>query len=107
VIRALRYLHAGLAWALVAAILLQVFFIGLGLFVGFDKRMLEWILLDGLGRGGSVYVVRLTPSRLSLPSARSKRSNIDGRAHNSAFEARSLHSSRSSRWLVDPDKAAA
>jgi hypothetical protein len=63
--------------------------IGLGLFVGFDKlalhRMLEWILLDGLAMGGSVYMVRLTPSGISLPSARSKRSNIDGKAHSSAI----------------------
>jgi hypothetical protein len=27
-------------------------------------RMLEWILLHGLAMGGSVYLVRLTPSRL-------------------------------------------
>jgi hypothetical protein len=48
VIRAARYAYAVVAWATVGAIILQVFFIGLGLFVGSDKlelhRTFGWIL---------------------------------------------------------------
>jgi hypothetical protein len=48
VIRAARYAYAVVAWATVAAILLQVFFIGLGLFDGSEKlelhRTFGWIL---------------------------------------------------------------
>jgi hypothetical protein len=48
VIRGARILYAALAWAFVAAILVQVFFIGLGLFVGEDNlelhREFGWIL---------------------------------------------------------------
>ena len=47
-IRAARYAYVAVAWATVAAIVLQVFFIGLGLFVGSDKielhRNFGWIL---------------------------------------------------------------
>ena len=47
-IRAARYAYAVVAWATVAAIILQVFFIGLGLFDGSDKlelhRTFGWIL---------------------------------------------------------------
>ena len=47
-IRAARYAYAVVAWATVGAIILQVFFIGLGLFVGSDKlelhRTFGWIL---------------------------------------------------------------
>jgi hypothetical protein len=48
VIRAARYAYAVVAWATVAAIILQVFFIGLGLFDGSEKlelhRTFGWIL---------------------------------------------------------------
>jgi hypothetical protein len=48
VIRAARYTYAVVAWATVAALILQVFFIGLGLFDGSDKlelhRTFGWIL---------------------------------------------------------------
>src|SRR5205814_895767 len=48
VIRAARYAYAVVAWAAVAAIILQVFFIGLGLFDGSEKlelhRTFGWIL---------------------------------------------------------------
>jgi hypothetical protein len=48
VIRAARYTYAVVAWATVAAIILQVFFIGLGLFDGSEKlelhRTFGWIL---------------------------------------------------------------
>ncbi len=47
-IRAARYAYAVVAWATVAAIILQVFFIGLGLFDGSEKlelhRTFGWIL---------------------------------------------------------------
>ena len=47
-IRAARYSYAALAWAFVAAIVLQVFFIGLGLFENSEFRTLHinvgWIL---------------------------------------------------------------
>ena len=47
-IRGARFAYAALAWAFVAAILLQVFFIGLGLFVGSENlelhRTFGWIL---------------------------------------------------------------
>lgn len=47
-IRAARYAYAVVAWATVAAIILQVFFIGLGLFAGSEKlelhRTFGWIL---------------------------------------------------------------
>ena len=47
-IRAARYAFAVVAWATVAAIILQVFFIGLGLFDGSEKlelhRTFGWIL---------------------------------------------------------------
>jgi hypothetical protein len=48
VIRAARYTYAVVAWAMVAAMILQVFFIGLGLFDGSEKlelhRTFGWIL---------------------------------------------------------------
>jgi hypothetical protein len=48
VIRVARYSYVALAWAFVAAIVLQVFFIGLGLFANSEFRMLHvnvgWIL---------------------------------------------------------------
>jgi hypothetical protein len=48
VIRGARIAYAALAWAFVAAIVLQVFFIGLGLFVGSENlelhRNFGWIL---------------------------------------------------------------
>jgi hypothetical protein len=48
VLRGVRYAYAVLAWGFVAAILLQVFFIGLGLFVAADNlelhRNFGWIL---------------------------------------------------------------
>jgi hypothetical protein len=48
VIRVARLAYAALAWAFVAAIVLQVFFIGLGLFVGSENlelhRTFGWIL---------------------------------------------------------------
>jgi hypothetical protein len=48
VIRGARIVYAALAWAFVAAILVQVFLIGLGLFVGEDNlelhRNFGWIL---------------------------------------------------------------
>jgi hypothetical protein len=48
VTRAARYAYAVVAWATVAAIILQVFFIGLGLFDGSEKlelhRTFGWIL---------------------------------------------------------------
>jgi len=48
VVRAARYAYAVVAWATVAAIILQVFFIGLGLFDGSEKlelhRTFGWIL---------------------------------------------------------------
>ena len=47
-IRAARYTYAVVAWAMVAAMILQVFFIGLGLFDGSEKlelhRTFGWIL---------------------------------------------------------------
>ncbi len=47
-VRAVRYLYAALAWAFVAGVLVQVFFIGLGLFVSRDNLQLHvnfgWIL---------------------------------------------------------------
>ncbi len=47
-IRGARFAYAALAWAFVAAIVLQVFFIGLGLFVGPENlelhRNFGWIL---------------------------------------------------------------
>jgi hypothetical protein len=47
-LRVARYAYAVLAWGFAAAILLQVFFIGLGLFVGSDNlelhRNFGWIL---------------------------------------------------------------
>ena len=46
--RVMRYSYAVLAWAFVSAIVLQVFFIGLGLFANSEFRMLHvnvgWIL---------------------------------------------------------------
>lgn len=46
--RSVRYLYAGLAWAFVAGLVLQVFFIGLGLFAGSENVALHvnvgWIL---------------------------------------------------------------
>lgn len=46
--RGARYLYAGLAWAFVAGLVVQVFFIGLGLFAGSENlelhRSLGWIL---------------------------------------------------------------
>lgn len=43
-----RYLYAGLAWAFVAGVVVQVFFIGLGLFAGSENLELHvtlgWIL---------------------------------------------------------------
>ena len=47
-LRAARYVYAPLAWAFVAGVLVQVFFIGLGLFVSRDNLQLHvnfgWIL---------------------------------------------------------------
>ncbi len=47
-VRAVRYVYAALAWAFVAGVLVQVFFIGLGLFVSRDNLQLHvnfgWIL---------------------------------------------------------------
>ncbi|HYN63402.1 MAG TPA: DUF6220 domain-containing protein [Candidatus Limnocylindrales bacterium] len=47
-VRSVRYVYAALAWAFVAAVILQVFFIGLGLFVSPDDKELHrnfgWIL---------------------------------------------------------------
>jgi hypothetical protein len=37
-VRAARYAYFGLAWAFVAGVVLQVFFIGLGLFAGSEYR---------------------------------------------------------------------
>ena len=46
--RGARYLYAGLAWAFVAGLVVQVFFIGLGLFAGSENTELHvtlgWIL---------------------------------------------------------------
>lgn len=46
--RGARYLYAGLAWAFVAGVVVQVFFIGLGLFAGSENTELHvtlgWIL---------------------------------------------------------------
>jgi Family of unknown function (DUF6220) len=46
--RGTRYLYAGLAWAFVAGVVVQVFFIGLGLFAGSENLELHvafgWIL---------------------------------------------------------------
>ena len=46
--RGARYLYAGLAWAFVAGVVVQVFFIGLGLFAGSENvelhATLGWIL---------------------------------------------------------------
>jgi len=47
-VRGARYLYAALAWAFVAGVILQVFFIGLGLFVGRENLALHvnfgWLL---------------------------------------------------------------
>jgi nicotinamide riboside transporter PnuC len=47
-VRGARYLYAALAWAFVAGVILQVFFIGLGLFVGREYLALHvnfgWLL---------------------------------------------------------------
>ncbi|MDQ2934561.1 MAG: DUF6220 domain-containing protein [Chloroflexota bacterium] len=47
-VRGARYLYAALAWAFVAGVILQVFFIGLGLFVGPENLALHvnfgWLL---------------------------------------------------------------
>lgn len=48
-VRAARYAYFGLAWAFVAGVVLQVYFIGLGLFVGSEYRYvhayLGWTIL--------------------------------------------------------------
>jgi hypothetical protein len=48
-VRAARYAYFTLAWAFLAGVVLQVFFIGLGLFVGADYRQLHadfgWTIL--------------------------------------------------------------
>jgi nicotinamide riboside transporter PnuC len=50
-VRGARYLYAALAWAFVAGVILQVFFIGLGLFVGRENLALHvnfgWLLHQG------------------------------------------------------------
>jgi nicotinamide riboside transporter PnuC len=47
-VRGARYLYVALAWAFVAGVILQVFFIGLGLFVGRENLALHvnfgWLL---------------------------------------------------------------
>src|SRR6266446_60934 len=47
-VRAVRYVYLGLAWAFVAGVVLQVFFVGLGLFVSADDLALHrefgWVL---------------------------------------------------------------
>lgn len=53
-VRGARYAYAALAWAFVAGILLQVYFIGLGLFAGKENLALHvnfgWILHLGPSR---------------------------------------------------------
>jgi hypothetical protein len=48
-VRAARYAYAALAWAFLAGVVVQVFFIGLGLFYGADYRQLHadfgWTIL--------------------------------------------------------------
>ena len=70
-VRGARYLYAGLAWAFVAGVILQVFFIGLGLFVGPENLALHvnfgWLLHQGplpvlvaaaLARAGRTQIMR-------------------------------------------------
>jgi Family of unknown function (DUF6220) len=60
VVRAARYTYAGLAWGLVAAIILQVFFIGLGLFVDSENLKLH----ENFG-----WILHLAPSVILLAAA--------------------------------------
>jgi hypothetical protein len=70
-VRVARYLYAALAWAFVAGVILQVFFIGLGLFVGPENLALHvnfgWLLHQGplpvlvaaaLARAGRTQIMR-------------------------------------------------
>ena len=82
-VRAARYAYLAVSWATVAAIVLQVFFIGLGLFVGSDKielhRNFGWILhlvavivpvaaaLAAAGRGQILLAIGLTVTVWLVP----------------------------------------
>jgi len=82
-LRAARYVYFAVAWATVAAIVLQVFFIGLGLFVGSDKielhRNFGWLLhlvaviipvaaaLAAAGRGQILLAIGLTVTVWLVP----------------------------------------
>jgi hypothetical protein len=70
-VRGARYLYAALAWAFVAGVILQVFFIGLGLFVGPENLALHvnfgWLLhlapllvlvASALARAGRMPILR-------------------------------------------------
>ncbi|MDQ2941433.1 MAG: DUF6220 domain-containing protein [Chloroflexota bacterium] len=70
-VRGARYLYAALAWAFVAGVILQVFFIGLGLFVGPENLALHvnfgWLLhlaplpvlvASALARAGRTQIMR-------------------------------------------------
>ncbi|MEO8638365.1 MAG: DUF6220 domain-containing protein [Chloroflexota bacterium] len=70
-VRAARFVYAALAWAFVAGILLQVYFIGLGLFSSADYKEIHasfgWILhlvppfillAAALARAGRIQVIR-------------------------------------------------
>ena len=78
-IRGARYLYAALAWAFVAGILLQVYFVGLGIFAGKENLDLHasfgWILhlgplpvlvIAALARAGRARILQATALAVTI-----------------------------------------